>query len=249
MAIAVTASPTHTAVFSCGVMLAQPERNRIAVKLIILFIALSSSTQDGSVRALSNVGAFSGLVCFRGCYMKNWIKENGGLIGVLIFLLVVVWWGTSEADTLAEIGPSQVGSTFSSGTMLTLTERRDKFDFTLGYITKQKFSVCDRPDCTWRVDEQIFFGAERVFRSPWTDRLNVSLGPYYFSRPDRIGTSRFRIGLGLEYRVNDHFGLRLRHFSLAGTGEELTICREPWGCLTNDWNTGQDSWLRLVYYF
>ena len=172
---------------------------------------------------------------------------------VAAFLLVVIWWGSAKAENLVEIGPSQVGSNFSTGFMLTMTERvRDKYDFTLGYISKQNFSVCDRPDCEWDVKEQIFFGVEYLVPSPWTDRLRIGIGPYLFQRPDRIGTDTFRIGLDIEYRFarwNERFGIRIRHFSLAGSGDVLEICRPQFGCVSNDWNTGQDSWVRGVYYF
>lgn len=190
------------------------------------------------------------------------MKKKNGFYFVALFLIVFVWWGTAKAETLVEVGPSQIGSTMSSGTMLTITERvNDKYDFTIGYITDQEFSRCDRPDCTWYIKAQIFAGAELLVPSPWTDKLRIGIGPYIFQRPDRVGTDTFRMSLNVEYRFNERFGIRVRHFSLAGSGPELTLCRErenwtnvPLGtpgaaCQTNDWNTGQDSWLRLVYYF
>lgn len=189
-------------------------------------------------------------------------KLNAGVLIVIAFLVVFVWWGTAEADTYMELGPSQVGSTLSTGAMLTISERiNDKYDFTIGYITDQEFSLCSRPDCTWHTKAQIFAGAELLVKSPWTDKLRFSLGPYVFQRPDRVGTDTFRMSLKIEYRFNDRFGLSVRHFSLAGSGPEITLCRERvnWNtvpndtpgaaCQTNDWNTGQDSWLRLAYYF
>ena len=178
------------------------------------------------------------------------MKIKSGFIIVVIFILIFVWWGSLKAAGLVELGPSQVGDNLSSGAMITLTSRvDDKYDLTLGYITDQTFSVCDRPDCMWNVKAQIFFGGEYLVAAPWTDKLRLGIGPYYFQRPDRIGTSNFRVGLSLEYRFNDRIGIRARHFSLAGSGPELTICREDYGCITNDWNTGQDSWLRAVWYF
>lgn len=198
---------------------------------------------------------------------NDWFRgqKNGYLI-VATFIIVLVTWGScAKADGMIELGPSQVGSSMSAGAMLTMTERvQDKYDFTLGYITKQKFEACDRPDCVWYIDEQIFFGVEYMVTSPWTDKLRVGLGPYWFQKPDRVGTSNFRVGLNIEYRFNDRFGLRVRHFSNAGSGKNITICRDPatWRnvdeskppianpvCQTNDWNTGQDSWLRAIWYF
>ena len=180
--------------------------------------------------------------------LPNQIKS--GPVLVIVLLMLFVWWGSAKSDGLLEVGPSQVGSTLSTGAMLTLSTRiQDKYDFTLGYITDQKFSRCDRPDCEWEIRPQIFFGAEYLMTSPWTDKLRLGIGPYYFQNADRVGTSNFRVGLSVEYRFSERFGLRARHFSLAGSGPEMTICREQWGCMTNDWNTGQDSWLRGVVYF
>lgn len=180
----------------------------------------------------------------------------------------VLFGSCSQAEageTQVEIGASQVGSSFSTGGMLTVTERiNDKYDFTIGYITDQEFSVCDRPDCTWFVQAQIFAGAELLMSDPWTGKLKLGIGPYIFQRADRIGTDTFRMGLSIEYKFNDRFGVRARHFSLAGSGPNIEICRDPatWrnvdtsrpfngtaSCITNDWNTGQDSWLRAVWYF
>lgn len=178
------------------------------------------------------------------------MKLKPTAIVVVLFLILFVWWGSSRAEGQVELGAAQVGTNFSNAAMLTLTDRiNDKYDLTIGYISNQRFSVCDRPDCTWNVKTQIFVGGEYLVTSPWTDKLRLGLGPYYFQRQDRIGTSNFRMGLSIEYRLNERFGLRARHFSNAGSGPNITICRDEFGCLTNDWNTGQDSWLRGVWYF
>lgn len=190
------------------------------------------------------------------------MKKARGFLLVGAFLLTIFWWSSARADTIMEVGPSQVGSEFSSGFMITITERlQDRYDFTIGYISRQEFKRCDRPDCKWEVKEQIFAGVDLLIPSPWTDRLRLSIGPYLFQRADRIGTDTFRMGLGIEYRISERFGIRARHFSLAGSGPEITICRERinWknvscdtvGAVsqTNDWNTGQDSWLRATWYF
>lgn len=173
-----------------------------------------------------------------------------GVVLVLIFLITLIWWGSVKADTLTEIGPSQIADNFSSGVMLTLSERvNDRYDFTVGYISEQVFKACERPDCRWDIRSQIFVGTELLITSPWTDKLRLGLGPYYFQNADRVGTTNFRMGLSVEYRFNRRFGFRARHFSTAGSGPDIEICRPDFGCLTNDWNTGQDSWARLVWYF
>lgn len=177
-------------------------------------------------------------------------KKLPGIALVLTFIIMMVWWGSSKADPLIEIGPSQVASNFSTGVMLTMTQRvDDRYDFTIGYISEQDFKTCDRPSCRWKVNEQLFVGVEYLVTSPWTDKLRLGIGPYYFQNRDRVGTTNFRMGLDIEYRFNRRLGMRVRHFSNAGSGHEITICREAFGCSTNDWNTGQDSWLRAVWYF
>ena len=194
------------------------------------------------------------------------MKKIKGFILILLFLGMFIWFGSVKADTMIEIGPSQVGSEMSAGVMLTLTERiAGKYDFTVGYITEQNFvstwqgKKCK--SCEWTVKEQLFAGVELVVTAPFTDKLRLGIGPYIFQRADRIGTDTFRMGLSIEYQFTDRFGLRARHFSLAGSGPEMTICRETetWTNVpcstpgstprTNDWNTGQDSWLRLTWYF
>jgi hypothetical protein len=186
-----------------------------------------------------------------------------GSIIVVAFLILFVYSGSVRAAGLVEIGPSQVGSELSTGFMLTISERiNNRYDFTIGYISKQDFKLDDDvPHSEWHVKEQIFAGVELLTHFPFAEKLTFGIGPYVFQRADRIGTDTFRMGLSIEYQFTPHFGVRLRHFSLAGSGPELTICRETEGWTdvpcdtpgankqTNDWNTGQDSWLRAVWYF
>lgn len=177
------------------------------------------------------------------------IKKRHGVILVALFLLTFIWWGSARADALVEIGPAQVGATVSTGVMLTLSERiNDRYDFTVGYISDQEFHSCPREDCVWMIRPQLFFGAELLMSSPWTDKLKLGLGPYYFQNVDRVATTHFRMGLSLEYRFTERFGIRARHFSNAGSGQDVEICNDHY-CIENNWNAGQDSWLRLVWYF
>ena len=84
-------------------------------------------------------------------------KLKAGLVLVLLFLATIVWWGSAEADSLIEIGPSQVGSSLSAGFMLTITERlKDRYDFTLGYISPQEFTTewNGAKIIDWKVKEQ-----------------------------------------------------------------------------------------------
>lgn len=184
--------------------------------------------------------------------MAKFNKLTKSFFIVLAFVLVLIWWGSTDAhaDARVEIGPSQVSTTLSAGVMLTITERiQDRYEFTLGYITSQEFNTCGRPDCDWDISPQIFVGAALSVKSPWTDNLRLNIGPYYFQNADRVGTSNFRIGLGIEWQFGRRWGFAAQHYSNAGSGPDLEICRPLYGCITNNWNTGQDSWLRLGWYF
>lgn len=171
------------------------------------------------------------------------LKLKHGVILVALFLLIFIWWGSSRAEMRISIGPSQVGTEFSTGTLLVLSQRLDNMvDLNIGYISPQHFD-------DWSVREQIFAGVEFLVFDPWSRRFNLGLGPYLFQNADRIGTSRFRMGLSLGWRINNRLGLEARHYSLAGSGPEITACNDFGQCFTNDWNTGQDSWLRGVWHF
>ena len=162
-------------------------------------------------------------------------KIKQGVILVGIFVIVLIWWGSVRAETYFDAGPSQVGTEFNTGVHLQITERlADQYDFSVGYITRQHFNTCGRPDCKFSPAPQIFFGAEWSIVSPWTDKLRLGLGPYYFQNTNRITATHFNFGLSLEYRLNRRFGFKARHFSNAGSGSP---------------NKGQDSWFRLIWYF
>ena len=189
-----------------------------------------------------------------------------------ILLLGLLSLNISQAETILEIGASQVGSEYSEGIMLTLSERfNDKYELTFGYISEQKFKPCKRVDCTWYLNEQIFFGGELLLHVPWFKQLTIGVGPYIFQNADRASTSAFRIGASIEWKFSGRDiwlvpdAITFRHFSTADSGPELTLCRDvntwreappgitsstsEFNCLTNDWNTGQDSWFRFDWHF
>lgn len=180
------------------------------------------------------------------------LQNKYGAVAIILALLVFVWWGSSaKAEGLsARIGPSQVGSTLSAGLLLQLDNQISKhLSVNLGYVSAQTFSLCSRPDCEWTVREQLYAGFDFRVYDPWKGKASISFGPSYFSHADRIGTSRFRASVNFQYRFTDRVSLDLIHKSTAGSGEDLTICRPEYGCLTNDWNTGQDSWLGVRWHF
>ena len=171
----------------------------------------------------------------------------------LALVILLILSQHARCETLVEAGLSQVGKDFSDGWVLTLTERfKDRYDLTIGLVTTQTWESCPRPDCVWEIQEQIFFGGE--FTYPIWRGLRFGIGPYWFSNINRVSAENFRMGLRLEYRFTDRFGIRARHWSISGSGRDATVCHE-WGeqkqidCFTNRWNAGQDSWLGVVLYF
>lgn len=192
-------------------------------------------------------------------------------IRALLLLLLIP--AIAKPEYRLEVGETSIKSQ-DTGWMVTLTDRiNDRYDITLGWITDQTFQEegCTHPSCTWFLQRQLFFGGEFVFKTP-VDGLRFGVGPYIFQNPDRVAPTRFRVGVHFEYRFQfwgKHLGISGRHFSTAGSGPIGKLCRREgfyetdqgffvdrndpnppgYNCKTNDWNTGQDSWLRLTYYF
>jgi hypothetical protein len=160
-------------------------------------------------------------------------------------LLLLLLSFSAMGETIIEAGPTQVGiEHFSTGWMATMTERFwCRYDLTIGYVTEQEFVASKL--YTWEIRPQIFVGAERSFGN----RFRFGIGPYYFQNADRVVTTNFRIGLHLEYQLTPRFSIHARHFSNAGSGDEKTFCMVDGSCRTHNWNTGQDSLLRLGYSF
>jgi len=175
-------------------------------------------------------------------------------------ILLLLTGCASTNQTLVEFGPTQISSDRHTGEMVTITERFDrKYDVTFGWISDQEWNQCGRPDCQWYIDRQLVVGVERVFPLRFIDEsVRLSLGPYVFQNPDRISPTYLRAGVSLEWQITDRIGLRARHWSNAGTAR-VTCVRHSFDPYKhpelfeyktcNDWNTGQDSWLRLVIYF
>jgi hypothetical protein len=184
-------------------------------------------------------------------------KFHLGYVLVVLFLLTFIWWGAADAketETIVEIGPSQVADNYSTGFILTITERfKDRYDITAGYISEQEVEFCGRQDCKWRLREQTFIGAQLGFTDPWDKGLRLGVGPYWFQNPDRVAPTSFRWGLLIEWQFSDSWSLSARHWSTAGSGREGCFYRDyedpSSGEVCNDWNTGQDSWLRIGFRF
>lgn len=178
-----------------------------------------------------------------------------GVVIIAALLGVFVWWGScvKAGELYIDVGPAQVTSKLTDAVWLQLSNRiSEHIDLGFGYISPQSWNSCGRPDCAWSVDAQIYAGLEFVVTDPWWQKIRIGFGPYYFQNADRIVTSRFRICPSVEvagWGKLARFGLKLRHCSSAGSSPEIEVCNDLGQCFVNDWNTGQDSWARVVWYF
>lgn len=175
---------------------------------------------------------------------------------VRVLGLMVLAGCAQQSQTIVEYGPTQISQDRHTGEMVTITERFDKkYDVTFGWVSKQDWNQCGRPDCQWYIDRQLIVGMERVWSL--TDTVRFSLGPYVFQNPDRISPTYLRASLAMEWQFSKYVGLKARHFSNGGTAR-VTCLRHSYDPFRhpelfeyktcNDWNTGLDSWWRLVFY-
>jgi len=195
---------------------------------------------------------------------RRWLVVLAVNALIIVPLLLVLHSEAESAETIVEIGPSQVGNNFSNSGILTVSQRwNDRLQLTFGVIGPQEVEMCPRPDCVWTEDEQLLFGGEVLLKPLWfwTDRLKFGVGPYIKTRPDRFVSSFLMAGLMLEWRFTDHVALALRHWSNSSSGIPLKFCNKaakalmednsrvdliPHAfCREHDFNVGHDSWLRL----
>lgn len=184
--------------------------------------------------------------------MKFWTENKGYIVVALVLLTFVAWGSCAKASELyIDVGVSQVGSDFTDAVQVQLVNRFDEhhIDLGFGYIGPQTFKACDRPDCVWDINEQLYAGIEFMVKDPWWGRMRIGFGPYLFQNADRIVTSKFRAGISLEITFTERIGLKVRHFSAADSNPSIEACNALGQCFVNDWNTGQDSWARLTWYF
>lgn len=205
--------------------------------------------------------------------MKNFIKDNPVRLAIILLLIGYVFFSSrAEAAGYIDFGPTQVGSNSNTGWMATLNETfgdKGQYDLSIGYITEQDMTFscggCFHAD--WHLKAQTFIGATIWAEDPWRGKFKIGIGPYYFSHPDRVGTANFRIGVFLRYDLTDRWSILAKHFSTANSGEVMCFSRDvttmelvqkytPNGnnvlrsntfTQCHDWNTGQDSLLRIAY--
>ena len=171
---------------------------------------------------------------------------------ILVLLLLCGAANAADVETMVRLGNTQVGWAQSGSTMLSLTQRvNGRYDFTIGTLGAQEYSKCERSDCVWELDPQVYVGA-RLLMDPlwfWTDKFKFGIGPTFWAHPDRAVSSFLRINLYLEWRFNEHVGVSAEHFSVNGAGFPLPACnKDNTYCSVRKYNNGQDSWYGLNIY-
>lgn len=132
---------------------------------------------------------------------------------VLLFILLAcfIWYKTSEAVEL-EIGPTFLSGEYSEGGMLIFSAPvTERWHIGGGYTYKQ-YCHCNYPA---DLEENIFFQVQH--RSQWK-LLEIGIGPAYWQNTNRaLGKNlTWSLSMGL---VWDHWSVRVRHFSNAGSGK------------------------------
>lgn len=186
--------------------------------------------------------------------MKNpkWLQKLGPWVLVLAFLIVFVWFGSAKADGwYLDVGVSQIADDITDAPWVSLSRRYEQahVDLMIGYIGPQTFQSCPRDDCRFELNEQIYAGFEFFVEDPWQQRCSLGVGPVYAQNADRAVASRFRMSLSIACRVTGRWSIQARHQSNAGSSPEITVLNTAGSPVTNDWNTGQDSWLRIRWDF
>ena len=139
------------------------------------------------------------------------LKINGVWI-VLAFVVVLCFFAYKEANAFeAEVGPGFLSGEYSEGGAAIITERFGKWSVGGGYVSKQTCHCRYPAD----LDENIFFQGQRMF-----DYKNAELGigAAYFQNTNRALGKNLTWSLSLGYRFTDHWTVRIRHWSNAGSG-------------------------------
>lgn len=129
-----------------------------------------------------------------------------------MFIILLGFFAYKEANAFEmEGGVGLLSGEYSEGGALIATERVGKWAIGGGYVSKQ---VCH---CRWPADltENIFFQGQRMF-----DHKNweMGLGAAYFQNTNRALGKNLTFSLSIGYRFADHWTVRIRHYSNAGSG-------------------------------
>lgn len=131
---------------------------------------------------------------------------------VLAFIVIAcfVWYKSADAIEL-EVGPTFLSGEFAEGGMLVLSAPLSKRWYLGGGYTSKQQCHCRYPA---DLDENIFFQVQH--RAQWK-LLEIGIGPAYWQNTNRaLGKNlTWSLSMGL---VGEHWSVRLRHFSNAGSG-------------------------------
>lgn len=148
------------------------------------------------------------------------------VVAIVIFVLLFGWLVVSEAkaEGTFELGPTWLSGFDNNGYGFVYTERvAEKWDLGLHLISEQDFYNTVIPNN----------GGFFVQRVVCKGNFCMGLGATRWINTSRLIGSEFTFGLMVGYQFNDQWGVRIRHWSNAGT-------KKP--------NRGQDL-LTLTYTF
>ena len=149
---------------------------------------------------------------------ENWTRKLEKIIQpwmiVVIFVLVLLFgfYKEATADVTVEVGSGILSGQFSKGAVLSINERFGNYIIGMGYIAKQE--VTPRTEPQTPVDENLFVHGQRMVKL-WD--VDLGLGVAYFNSTNRALGSKFTASLSLEYNFNEHWDIKFRHFSNAGS--------------------------------
>lgn len=138
------------------------------------------------------------------------------LVAGFFVLLMLAFCHEARSEVTIEAGPTFLSGDYADGGALIISERfLGRYEVHAGYIYKQQVDTCGRPDCKFDIEENIFFGAQRV--AGW-NRFKVGIGMDYFQNRNRALGKNLTFSLLLGYEIGDNYVLRIRHMSNAGSG-------------------------------
>lgn len=140
-----------------------------------------------------------------------WFDENvkGSLIvGGFLLLLLFGFCHETKAETSFEVGPAVLSSDYAEGGMFAINERFGKYELGMGYVSEQVVHGID-------IRENLFVEAKRVVK--FGEKFEMALGPAYFQNTNRALGCKFTGSLSMTYNFTDNWGVKVRHFSNAGS--------------------------------
>jgi hypothetical protein len=124
----------------------------------------------------------------------------------------------ANADFYIEGGPTNLSYDWAGHSYI-LTERQKKFDFSLGWVSKQNVHATCGPHlprserCWFDIRQNMFVSVQRIAR---IKRCELGVGPAYFANKSRVTGSHLIIGVMAGCNLSNHIFVRFRHYSNAG---------------------------------